>query len=98
MPEKFAYETGARKYPARTGPDPSDDFSQDAAANKPPANGVGLTEKVDTKKKKRVHHPDNKDASPEPDHLDPPPRDTREAPTPNPNGTPIKKDAENPPS
>ena len=39
-------ETGATKYPARTGPDPSDDFSQDAAANKKPASGMGLTRPV----------------------------------------------------
>ncbi|WP_189350359.1 hypothetical protein [Mesorhizobium sp. M1E.F.Ca.ET.045.02.1.1] len=37
---KTEYETGARKYPARTGPDPTDDFSQDAAANERPAGGL----------------------------------------------------------
>jgi len=42
MPEKTAYETGARKYPAYHDPDPRDDFSQDAAGNEPPRNGVGL--------------------------------------------------------
>lgn len=36
-------ETGATKYPAKTGPDPSDSFSQDAAGNKNPRSGVGLT-------------------------------------------------------
>lgn len=41
MEPKDAYETGARKYPAATGPDPHDDFSQDAAGNKPPAEGFG---------------------------------------------------------
>jgi hypothetical protein len=44
MREKYAYESGARKYPARIGPDPSDAFSQDAAANKPPAGGIGNSE------------------------------------------------------
>ncbi|WP_192259084.1 hypothetical protein [Mesorhizobium caraganae] len=39
-------ETGATKYPARTGPDPSDDFFQDAAANKKPPSGMGLTRPV----------------------------------------------------
>ncbi|MER8623460.1 hypothetical protein NKH34_01770 [Mesorhizobium sp. M1148] len=39
-------ETGATKYPARTGPDPSDAFSQDAAGNKKPKSGVGLTRPV----------------------------------------------------
>lgn len=45
--DKTEYETGARKYPARTGPDPSDDFSLDAAGNKPPAGGMGLTRPAD---------------------------------------------------
>lgn len=39
-------ETGARKYPPKTGYDPSDDFSQDAAENKKPKDGVGLTRPV----------------------------------------------------
>ena len=39
-------ETGATKYPAKTGADPSDAFSQDAAGNKKPKNGVGLTRPV----------------------------------------------------
>ncbi|WP_214473718.1 hypothetical protein [Mesorhizobium sp. dw_380] len=37
------YETGARKYPAKTEADASDEFSQDAAGNKKPAGGMGLT-------------------------------------------------------
>lgn len=36
-------ETGATKYPARSDGDPADSFSQDAAGNKPPASGQGLT-------------------------------------------------------
>ena len=36
-------ETGATKYSAREGADPSDDFSQDAAGNKKPGRGGGLT-------------------------------------------------------
>lgn len=43
MPDKNAYETGARKYPARTGPDPRDEFSQKAAENRKPPSGVGIT-------------------------------------------------------
>ena len=39
--------------------------------------------KPDTKK--TFCRPD-KEASPEPEHVDPPPRDVREAPVPNPNG------------
>ncbi|TPM29984.1 hypothetical protein [Mesorhizobium sp. B2-3-4] len=38
-------ETGARKYPANNDPDPADEFSQDAAGNKEPAGGMGLTRK-----------------------------------------------------
>ena len=82
MPEKTAFETGARKYPARIGPDPSDDFSQDAAGNKPPRKGRAVAEKADTQKKPARHLYD-KEGSPEPDHINPPPRDTR-APVPNP--------------
>ena len=36
-------ETGATKYPAKSDADPSDNFSQDAAGNKKPASGMGLT-------------------------------------------------------
>ena len=39
-------ETGATKYPAKTGADPSDAFSQDAAGNKKPKLGGGLTRPV----------------------------------------------------
>ncbi|MGO4833013.1 hypothetical protein AB4144_12085 [Rhizobiaceae sp. 2RAB30] len=42
--EHTEYETGGRKLPERTGPDPSDEFSQDAAENKKPPLGMGLTE------------------------------------------------------
>ena len=41
--EKTHRESGATKYPAKTGADPSDGFSQDAAGNKKPKTGVGLT-------------------------------------------------------
>jgi hypothetical protein len=44
MPTETAYEHGARKLEPRTGPDPSDDFSQEAAENKKPPLGMGLTE------------------------------------------------------
>jgi hypothetical protein len=72
MPAETAYEHGARKLKPRTGPDPSDDFSQKAAENKKPLDGMGLTETDGSKKSKRtgVH----------------PPRDTKDSPTPNPNG------------
>lgn len=39
-------ETGATKYPPKTGTDPSDAFSQDAGGNKKPKNGVGLTRSI----------------------------------------------------
>lgn len=44
MVNNTAYEHGARKLKEHTGPDPSDDFSQEAAENKKPTNGMGLTE------------------------------------------------------
>lgn len=40
-------ETGATKYPAKTGADPSDAFSQPAAVNKKPKSGTGLTRPSD---------------------------------------------------
>jgi hypothetical protein len=90
MPEKSAYETGARKYPAQTGPDPSDAFSQDAAGNKPPRKGQGLADQGLAEKTRRERkdprRAGKKEGSPEPDHVVPSPRDTREAPAPNPNG------------
>jgi hypothetical protein len=86
MPEKSAYETGARKYPAQTGPDPSDAFSQEAAANKPPRNDQGLAEKTRRHERKDPRQAGKKEGSPEPEHVVPSPRDVREAPAPNPNG------------
>ena len=47
MPEKSNYETGARKFPAKQDADASDDFSQEAAENKKPADGMGLTRSTD---------------------------------------------------
>lgn len=88
--KKYAYEHGARKYPARAGSDPSDEFSQDAAGNKPPVDGAGLTRKVAKKKKPGSPDKNNKET--------PPPRDVREAPAPNPNGRPIEPGAKIPPS
>jgi len=86
MPNKVSYEHGARKLMAQDGPDPNDEFSQKAAENRKPALGVGLTEKVDPKKK-LVRDP-AKEAPPAPDDDGRPPRDTREAPAPNPDGKP----------
>lgn len=70
MPTETAYEHGARKLTPRTGPDPNDDFSQDAAENKKPPHGIGLTRPMpdDPGKPKRTDAP----------------RDTRDAPAPNP--------------
>jgi len=36
-------ETGATKYAAKAGSDSSDQFSQDAAENRKPKDGMGLT-------------------------------------------------------
>ncbi|AZN98765.1 hypothetical protein EJ066_17250 [Mesorhizobium sp. M9A.F.Ca.ET.002.03.1.2] len=41
------YEHGATKYPAKTDADASDQFSQEAAGNKKPAGGMGLTRSKD---------------------------------------------------
>ncbi|PBB81274.1 hypothetical protein CK218_09925 [Mesorhizobium sp. WSM3879] len=41
--EENRRETGARKYPANTDPDPSDRFSQAAASNEKPHDRFGLT-------------------------------------------------------
>lgn len=46
MPDKTAYEHGARALKPLEGPDPNDDFSQKAAENRKPPLGIGLTEKV----------------------------------------------------
>ena len=40
-------ETGARILKSATGPDPRDNFSQEAAENKKPPLGIGLSEKSD---------------------------------------------------
>lgn len=53
MPNK--YETGARAPVERKGPDPSDDFSQDAATNKLPPDAYGNTEPVDDENEKTRH-------------------------------------------
>ncbi|TIL76840.1 MAG: hypothetical protein E5Y65_01845 [Mesorhizobium sp.] len=41
------YEHGATKYPAKKDADASDQFSQEAAGNKKPASGMGLTRSRD---------------------------------------------------
>jgi hypothetical protein len=47
MTEKTAYEHGARELKPLKGPDPHDDFSQEAAENKKPPLGMGISEKID---------------------------------------------------
>lgn len=47
MPTKAEYEHGARKLEPLTGKDPSDDFSQDAAKNRKPKAGAGLSKQPD---------------------------------------------------
>lgn len=49
------YETGGRIFPAATGPDPSDEFSQEAAKNRKPRHGMGLTESLDETDEKARH-------------------------------------------
>ncbi|PSJ50524.1 hypothetical protein C7I85_30045 [Mesorhizobium soli] len=41
MVQKARYDVSAWKLQPLTGPDPHDDFSQDAATNKRPKHGVG---------------------------------------------------------
>jgi hypothetical protein len=48
-------ETGARKYPAKTDADASDQISQAAATNKKPTGGVGLTESMNDVNEKTRH-------------------------------------------
>lgn len=59
-------ETGGRNHPPQTGPDRSAEFSQDAAANKPPRGGMGNSERVDDTDEKNRHS----------DGQDPPKRST----------------------
>jgi len=79
MPDKVRYEHGARKATPLTGPDPNDDFSQDAAENRKPPQGLGLTERVDKPQDKS-----REDAKQKPVPHERPARDTRETPTPHP--------------
>lgn len=76
MPVTVQYEHGARKATPKTRPDPNDDFSQDAAANRKPPLGLGLTERVD-----KPNDKPREDAQRKPER---PARDTRETPTPHP--------------
>ena len=46
MPGSNERETGARAPKAAVGKEPQDDFDQDAAGNKPPPHGVGITESL----------------------------------------------------
>ncbi len=55
-------ETGARKYPVKDRPDASGDFSQDAAANKAPPPGIGLTE-VSSDDDEKTRHSDGHNSS-----------------------------------
>jgi hypothetical protein len=67
MPKKTAFESGARKYPARTGPDPSDAFSQDAASNEPPrGTGNSAPEEDAGEKARRSEGQNAKQATPSP--------------------------------
>lgn len=74
-PENF---TGARKPVPATGPDPNDDFSQDAAKNRKPPLGMGLAEKVDAGQKRAAQEDRKAEQAKKPT------RDTRETPSPTP--------------
>ena len=49
-------EGGARKHPAKTEADASDQVSQDAATNKKPVGGVGLSEPVEDVNERTRHY------------------------------------------
>jgi hypothetical protein len=49
------YETGGRIFPPASGPDPSDEFSRDAAKNRKPPSGVGLSESPEETNEKTRH-------------------------------------------
>jgi hypothetical protein len=68
-------ETGATKYPARKGADPSDDFSQDAAGNKRPRDGIGLT-RPEGQVNDETHQSDGQNPP-----VDPTPNPTKRTPT-----------------
>lgn len=103
MSREPEYHTGARKPVPATGPDPNDAFSQEAAKNRKPPLGTGLTETVDDGQKRaaeefrklkqsREPRTGDKETSTgrgDPDH---PTRDTRETPAPNPDGGSTKGD------
>lgn len=55
-----------------------------------PAKNAAPSEKG-IPKDQRVNRPDHKEAPPDPDDRKDPPRDTREAPVPNPNSEPVDK-------
>jgi hypothetical protein len=55
-------ETGARHLPAKQDADAHDDFSQDAATNRLPKGGVGLTEPLGDVNEKTRHY-DGQDPS-----------------------------------
>lgn len=85
MPDKIAYIPGARKLMAATDADPRDEFAQEAAENRKPGLGVGLSEEVgNNAKKRRIRD----QPGPLAERDTPSPRDTREAPASNPDGAP----------
>ncbi len=49
-------EKGARHLPAKADADANDDVSQDAATNRKPKGGVGLTEPLDDVNEKTRHY------------------------------------------
>ncbi len=85
MPDKIAYELGARKSMAVTGSAPREELFQEAAEIGRPRLGVGLSEEVGNNAKKRRTRDQ---PGPLPERVTPPPRDTREAPASNPDGAP----------
>jgi hypothetical protein len=85
MSQKTSYEHGARKPMAQDGPDPSDEFSQNAAENRKPPPGAGLSRKMEPDKRPE-RKPSEEGSPPKPDQRNPPARDTHDTPAPTPDG------------
>lgn len=67
MPKTTKYETGARHPVAKKRPDANEEFSQDAATNKPPKSGVGNSDAPPVRNPNDPHPRDvREDPSPDP--------------------------------
>ncbi len=86
MTDKIAYELGACKLMAATGPDRRGEFSREAPENRKPVLGVGPSEGIGNDEKDRRARNQTGDGSSSERNASP--RDTKEAPAPNPDAAP----------